>query len=324
MDATPDASLMDIDPDVGPTFTAMPVEQSHAALPGQVIPVSSNPMVPFTASSPPSRDAAVGTPPTGTPAPASSAPPQTSGSASDAPKEGWSIVKSSADLVAAASLPTKAVAPYRHAASAAVASQARSLLERPETFLTYVQVLFNASIILVFIYLLFSVVWTIQHDVSLKVKEYELDYLGEIASCSSAYTANRCGSDMQAPALTEACEAWRRCAARDPTVVGRARVTAETFAEILNGFVDVVSWKTMLFSLLTLSIVVGATNSTLSFFRFNASQRNDPPPSSTPSSHPPYYPYALPPEWDTSALRHRIRPQDDQETRTIPYRTEQN
>lgn len=174
MDATPDASLMDIDPDVGPTFTAMPVEQSHAALPGQVIPVSSNPMVPFTASSPPSRDAAVGTPPTGTPAPASSAPPQTSGSASDAPKEGWSIVKSSADLVAAASLPTKAVAPYRHAASAAVASQARSLLERPETFLTYVQVLFNASIILVFIYLLFSVVWTIQHDVSLKVKEYEL------------------------------------------------------------------------------------------------------------------------------------------------------
>lgn len=50
---------------------------------------------------------------------------------------------------------------------------------------------------------------------------------------------------MQAPALTEACEAWRRCAARDPTVVGRARVTAETFAEILNGFVDVVSWKTM-------------------------------------------------------------------------------
>lgn len=50
---------------------------------------------------------------------------------------------------------------------------------------------------------------------------------------------------MQAPALTEACATWQRCAARDPTVVGRARVTAETFAEILNGFVDAVSWKTM-------------------------------------------------------------------------------
>jgi hypothetical protein len=27
--------------------------------------------------------------------------------------------------------------------------------------------------------------------------------------------------------------------------VGRVRVGAETFAEILNGFVDVISWKTM-------------------------------------------------------------------------------
>ena len=108
---------------------------------------------------------------------------------------------------------------------------------------------------------------------------------------------------------------WERCAARDPTVVGRARVTAETFAEILNGFVDVVSWKTMvgndvliqLFSLLTLSIVIGATNSTLSFFRNTADSRaglangN----ASYPAS---YYPhYSIQQGWDRDGPRKQIR-----------------
>ena len=161
-------------------------------------------------------------------------------------------------------------------------------LPRPETLLTYAQVVFNLSILVVFLYLLLNIVLTIQHDVSQKVREYELDYLGEISSCEARYTSNRCGSDMQAPALSEACEAWRRCASRDPTVVGRARVTAETFAEILNGFVDVVSWKTMLFSLLTLSIVVGATNSTLSFFRVQTAARHDTMPPPPPPPHHAY------------------------------------
>lgn len=54
---------------------------------------------------------------------------------------------------------------------------APSVLERPELLLTYAQVLFNASIIFVFLYLLFSLVWTIQRDVSQKVREYELGTL---------------------------------------------------------------------------------------------------------------------------------------------------
>ncbi|CCU99480.1 unnamed protein product [Malassezia sympodialis ATCC 42132] len=176
---------------------------------------------------------------------------------------------------------------------------APSVLERPELLLTYAQVLFNASIIFVFLYLLFSLVWTIQRDVSQKVREYEL---------------------AQAPALSELCESWKRCSARDPTVVGRARVTAETFAEILNGFVDAVSWKTMLFSLLTLSIVVGATNSTLSFFRVNARHAHEAPlPEAAYASA--YPPYALPPDWDGRApLRRRVH----DESATIPYRANES
>ncbi|KAN0061632.1 hypothetical protein ACQY0O_006480 [Thecaphora frezii] len=164
----------------------------------------------------------------------------------------------------------------------------------PELLLGYAQFVFNASILAAFLYLLFCVVRTVQQDVAEKVRGYEMDTLSEVTSCAASYTANRCGTDLQAPALAAACLNWERCSARDPAVVGRARVTAETFAEILNGFVDVVSWKSMVFSLVSLSIVVGATNSTLSFFRFRSRRHHleqvqgaVPPPSSSASvGHP--------------------------------------
>ena len=233
--ASPDASLMDIDPDV--PLVPPPAMATLPLVPPQI-------EAPRPSEAPPPLDVA--------PVPRSKPAPRDPVTRSEAPRPALSL----------GSLP------------------------RPETLLTYAQVVFNLSILVVFLYLLLNIVLTIQHDVSQKVREYELDYLGEISSCEARYTSNRCGSDMQAPALSEACEAWRRCASRDPTVVGRARVTAETFAEILNGFVDVVSWKTMLFSLLTLSIVVGATNSTLSFFRVQTAARHDtmPPP-------PPHHAY---------------------------------
>lgn len=235
--ASPDASLMDIDPDVPsmppPTLAPLPLvsPQMEAPRPSEV---------------PPPLDVA--------PVPRSKPAPRDQVTRSEAPRPALSL----------------------------------ETLPRPETLLTYAQVVFNLSILVVFLYLMLNIVLTIQHDVSQKVREYELDYLDEISSCEARYTSNRCGSDMQAPALSEACEAWRRCASRDPTVVGRARVTAETFAEILNGFVDVVSWKTMLFSLLTLSIVVGATNSTLSFFRVQTAARHDTMPPPPPPPHHAY------------------------------------
>ena len=235
--ASPDASLMDIDPDV-PTVPP-PAMATLPLVPPQI-------EAPRPSEAPPPLDVA--------PAARSKPAPRDPVTRSEAPRPALSL----------GSLP------------------------RPETLLTYAQVVFNLSILVVFLYLLLNIVLTIQHDVSQKVREYELDYLGEISSCEARYTSNRCGSDMQAPALSEACEAWRRCASRDPTVVGRARVTAETFAEILNGFVDVVSWKTMLFSLLTLSIVVGATNSTLSFFRVQTAARHDTMPPPPPPPHHAY------------------------------------
>jgi hypothetical protein len=38
--------------------------------------------------------------------------------------------------------------------------------------------------------------------------------------------------------------------ARDPSKVGRARVSAELIAEVVNGFVEPISWKTLVSGML--------------------------------------------------------------------------
>lgn len=45
------------------------------------------------------------------------------------------------------------------------------------------------------------------------------------------------------------CSGWEECMGRDIVVVGKTRVVAETLAEVVNGFVEVISFKTMVRSL---------------------------------------------------------------------------
>jgi hypothetical protein len=41
------------------------------------------------------------------------------------------------------------------------------------------------------------------------------------------------------------CGGWEECMNREVVVGGKTRVVAETLAEVVNGFVDVISFKTM-------------------------------------------------------------------------------
>ena len=41
------------------------------------------------------------------------------------------------------------------------------------------------------------------------------------------------------------CAKWKTCMDRDPTKIGRARVSAELIAEVVNSFVEPISWKTL-------------------------------------------------------------------------------
>jgi hypothetical protein len=108
---------------------------------------------------------------------------------------------------------------------------------------------------------------------------------------------------------------------RDATKVGRARVGAELIAEVVNGFVEPISWKTLvcpffprlhtantpcgkIFTLSSLAFFTVFINSALSLFRARLQPAPAPPPHAPPA-HTPFAPYAPPyltgpsPDWRT-------------------------
>lgn len=115
----------------------------------------------------------------------------------------------------------------------------------------YLQLMFNLSLIMLLLYAVFCFYLTIRHDVDKKVSEFSSTILAEMSLCQRRYVENRCAPDMRVPAMEATCGSWEKCMTRDPAQVGRARVSAETFAEIINSFIEPISYKTMVCSILT-------------------------------------------------------------------------
>lgn len=166
-------------------------------------------------------------------------------------------------------------------------------LPNPYVLMGYVQLFFNAALVVGMLYVLLSVYLTVRRDVDLKVEEQLSVLLTEIAQCSKQYLDNRCAPETRVPAMEKSCAIWESCMRRDPSVIGRARVSAQTFAEIINGFIEPISYKTMIFGLITLFGTVLLSNVALSFARARIQTSTPARPTSGPP--PMYYsPLALP------------------------------
>jgi hypothetical protein len=114
----------------------------------------------------------------------------------------------------------------------------------------YLQLFFNAFLICLILYLTLQFIKTVRRDVELKVEEYKTIILNEIAQCSKQYLENRCHPNERVPAIDKACNSWYQCMNRDPTEISWTKISAETIAEIINGFVEPISYKTMIFFIL--------------------------------------------------------------------------
>ncbi|EIM83324.1 uncharacterized protein STEHIDRAFT_83355 [Stereum hirsutum FP-91666 SS1] len=136
----------------------------------------------------------------------------------------------------------------------------------PYVLLGYVQFLFNLSLLLMFLYLVVQFILTIQRDVQYRVSEYSMETVQEISNCASQFKANLCG-DNPVPAMIRQCGMWETCMSRDPTMVGRSRVSAELIGEVVNGFFEPISWKTMFFTVSSLAFLTFFINSLLSLYR---------------------------------------------------------
>ncbi|KAL7412384.1 Di-sulfide bridge nucleocytoplasmic transport domain-containing protein [Mrakia frigida] len=175
--------------------------------------------------------------------------------------------------------------------------------EIPYILLGYLQFFFNLSLVLILLYLAVQFILTVKSDIARKVEEVSFEILQEIASCTNLYLANQCDPERRVPGMQASCTAWEYCMNRDPTIVGRAKVGAETFAGVVNSFVDPISWKTMSFTLVTLTFLTIVLNSALSFYRSShrpPSHQHEPQPShhrhQIQQQQPPWQQYSgLPP-----------------------------
>eukprot|EP00736_Rhodelphis_marinus_P013175 Rmarinus@m.4634 len=112
----------------------------------------------------------------------------------------------------------------------------------------YLQLAFNLFVLCMFGYVVFAFVESVQNDVDGKVEEYSQEVMAEIALCSKSYIENRCSPpEHQLPAMKQMCHHWELCMNRDPRIIGRTKLSAEALAEIVNGFIEPISYKTMVF-----------------------------------------------------------------------------
>ncbi|GAB7351485.1 hypothetical protein MBLNU459_g2136t1 [Dothideomycetes sp. NU459] len=140
----------------------------------------------------------------------------------------------------------------------------------PHILSFYAQLLLNLFLIGGIMYILYSFWSTIRSDVDKKSSEAVAELLAEMAACAQQYTANRCERATRVPAMEVVCSNWDKCMNQDPRNVGRARVSAHTFAEIFNGFIEPISYKAMIFSLILVFGAVGISNFAFSIFRDKA------------------------------------------------------
>ncbi|KAI8391806.1 Di-sulfide bridge nucleocytoplasmic transport domain-containing protein [Radiomyces spectabilis] len=103
----------------------------------------------------------------------------------------------------------------------------------------------NLVLFLFALYLAIQFASALKRDVIRKLEIYESDMLDETIHCNKLYAANMCDPSTRRPHMEDQCKTWEQCIHR-PMWIGRTKVLAETFAEILNSFVDEISIKTII------------------------------------------------------------------------------
>lgn len=120
----------------------------------------------------------------------------------------------------------------------------------PDVLSRYAQFLLNLFFVSLLIVIMYCSWATIRSDVDEASREVAAETMAEMVLCTREFKANKCDSVDRVPAMESMCNSWEKCMNRDPTVVGRARVSAQTFAEIITSFADRISYKTMVRSAL--------------------------------------------------------------------------
>lgn len=115
----------------------------------------------------------------------------------------------------------------------------------PDVLSRYAQFLLNLFFVGLLIFIVYCFFATIRSDVDEASREVAAETMAEMVACTREFKSNKCDSAERVPAMESMCNSWQKCMDRDPAMVGRARVSAQTFAEIITSFAEGISYKTM-------------------------------------------------------------------------------
>lgn len=115
----------------------------------------------------------------------------------------------------------------------------------PNILSYYAQLALNTFVVGLIMFGVYTFWTTIRSDVDKASQKATAEVLSEMANCAKQYAENRCEPSMRLPALETVCNNWEACMTMDPNSVGRARISAKTFAEILDSFIQPISYKAM-------------------------------------------------------------------------------
>ncbi len=131
----------------------------------------------------------------------------------------------------------------------------------PDTISSYIQLFLNLFAVGLLVGASLHLAAMIKHDVDMKVAEYVADAMADIDVCARHHSENRCEpASERVPAMGRQCDEWAACMQRNPLLVGTSRLSAQTVAEVLDSFVEPISWKTMCFFFLLVVAFVFASN----------------------------------------------------------------
>ncbi|KUJ08342.1 uncharacterized protein LY89DRAFT_789143 [Mollisia scopiformis] len=148
----------------------------------------------------------------------------------------------------------------------------------PNVLSFYAQLGVNMFIAGLTIFGIYTFWMTVRADVDKASENERALVMTEIAACYTQFVDNGCGSDRRVPALKTVCENWEHCMNRDPDSIGRARVSAHTFAQIFNSFIEPISYKAMIFVILIVTVCILVNNLAFGMFRSKASHMHQPQP----------------------------------------------
>ncbi|MCJ1476941.1 hypothetical protein MMC13_005610 [Lambiella insularis] len=125
----------------------------------------------------------------------------------------------------------------------------------PGILLYYLQLLYYAFLLFLSAWVIYSFWATIKQDVDMKTAEQASIIMLEMDVCRDRFEENRCEKNSRVPAMKSMCESWERCMNKDPYKLGRAKISAHTFAEIINSFIEPISYKAMIFTTIVITLV---------------------------------------------------------------------